>query len=101
MVKHIVLFQLKPDMDPVKKAQVMEEFRAGIMALPPKIDCIRQIEVGFNANPSEKYDVALYSEFDTLEDVKTYALHPQHIQVAAIIRPYIESRACSDYFISE
>lgn len=97
MIKHVVLFQLKEDVDAAEKQQVMERFKAGILELPGQIPCIRQIEVGFNANPDEQYDVALSSEFDTLEDVKTYAVHPAHVAVAQIIKPYVKSRACSDY----
>lgn len=97
MIKHVVLFQLKDDVDAAEKQQVMEAFKAGILALPEKISRIRHIEIGFNANPAESYEVALYSEFDSLADVQTYAVHPEHVAVAQIIKPYVKSRACTDY----
>jgi hypothetical protein len=97
MIKHVVLFQLKDDVDAAEKQQVMEAFKAGILALPETISCIRHIEVGFNANAKESYDVALYSEFDSLADVQAYAVHPDHVAVAQIIIPYVKSRACTDY----
>ncbi|KAA6310755.1 hypothetical protein EZS27_037997, partial [termite gut metagenome] len=34
------------------------------------------MEVGFNSNAGESWHIAIYSEFDSLEDVKTYAVHP-------------------------
>ena len=61
MVKHIVLFQLAPEMEAERKKNVMDAFKEGIEALPAKIPFIRKIEVGLNANPEEQFDIALYS----------------------------------------
>lgn len=99
MVKHIVLFQLKPEVGAQERRQAMENFRKGILALPAVIPVIQHIEVGFNMNPAERYDIALYSEFQTLDDVKTYAVHPSHVAVANALKPYVLCRACSDYEI--
>ncbi len=96
MVKHIVLFQLKPEVDAQERKLAMETFRKGILALPAVIPFIQHIEVGFNMNPAEKYDIALYSEFQTLDEVKAYAVHPSHVAVANALKPYVLSRACSD-----
>lgn len=97
MVKHIVLFQLNPEMDAQHKLDVMNEFKAGIEALPGKIAFIRKIEVGLNTNPAEDFDIALYSEFDTLDDVKAYSVHPEHVAVAALLKDCKKSRSCVDY----
>ena len=70
MVKHIVLFQLSSEMEARRKKNVMDAFKKGIEALPAKIPFIRKIEVGLNANPEEQFDIALYSEFDTMDDVR-------------------------------
>ncbi len=99
MVKHTVLFQLRADLEPQQKAEVIEHFRQGIMELPARIACIRHIEVGFNINPMEKFDIALCGEFDSLSDVDTYARHPLHVAVAAELKPYVSSRSCTDYEI--
>ncbi len=97
MVKHIVLFKLKDELGVEEKREVMSQFKMAIEALPAKISVIRKVEVGLNMNPSETWDIALYSEFDTLEDVKTYATHPDHVAAAKIIAEAKESRSCVDY----
>lgn len=97
MVKHIVLFKLKDEVPPEEKQVVMTEFKAAIEALPAKISVIRKIEVGLNMNPGETWNIALYSEFDTLEDVKYYATHPDHVAAGKILAEVKESRACVDY----
>ncbi len=97
MVKHIVLFQLKEGMDPQEKRLVMDTFRTGILALPSVMPFIQHVEVEFNINPQEKYDIALYSEFATFEDMKAYAVHPDHLAVAGLLKPHVANRACTDY----
>ncbi len=97
MVKHIVLFQLDAELPEERRAELMTAFREKIMALPERIPFIRKIEVGFNANPDEQFHIALYSEFGSLEEVRTYAVHPDHVAAAGIIKPYIVRRSCTDY----
>ena len=77
MVKHIVLFKLKDEASADEKLAAMNDFKKAIEALPAKIPVIRKIEVGLNINPAETWSIALYSEFDTLDDVKFYAAHHQ------------------------
>ena len=79
MVKHIVLFKLKDEIPDAEKLVV------------------RKIEVGLNINPGEAWHIALYSEFDNLDDVKFYATHPLHVAAGKIIAEVKESRACVDY----
>ena len=99
MVKHIVLFKLKDEVPETDKLVVMNKFKEAIEALPAKISVIRKIEVGLNMNPGESWHIALYSEFDNLDDVKFYATHPDHVAVGKIIAEAKESRSCVDYEI--
>ena len=46
------------------------------------------------------WDIILTTELPTLEDVNTYANHPEHVAVAkGIIGPVKADRACVDYEI--
>lgn len=97
MVKHIVLFKLKDEVPEAEKLAVMKMFKEAIEALPARISVIRKIEVGLNMNPGETWHIALNSEFDTLDDVKFYATHPDHVAAGQILAATKESRACVDY----
>lgn len=97
MVKHIVLFKLKDEVSADEKLAAMNNFKAAIEALPAKIPVIRKIEVGLNMNSGETWNIALYSEFDTLDDVKSYAVHPDHVAAGKLLATVKESRACVDY----
>ncbi len=99
MVKHIVLFKLKDEVPADKKLEAMTNFKNAIEALPAKIPVIRKIEVGLNMNPAETWSVALYSEFDTLDDVNFYATHPDHVAAGKLLAEVKESRGCVDYEI--
>lgn len=97
MVRHIVLFQLKQELDNGTKEKVMKEFKQGIEALPQVIPFIRNIEVCFNINTNEKWDICLNGEFDSLEDVNLYSSDSHHLAVAGVLKPYLAGRACCDY----
>lgn len=75
----------------------MNDFKAAIEALPATIPSIRKIFVGLNINSDEKWDICLESEFDTLDDVKAYAIHPAHVAAAGILKEAKQDRACTDY----
>ncbi|MCD7816568.1 MAG: Dabb family protein [Bacteroides sp.] len=97
MLKHIVLFKLKESLSAAEKQDVMNRFKTAIEALPATITTIRHIHVGFNINPDEQWDICLDSEFDTLEDMKAYSIHPAHLAAAGLLKEAKEERACTDY----
>lgn len=97
MVKHIVLFKLKDEAPAEARLAAMNAFKAAIEALPAKIPFIRSIEVGLNINPAETWSIALCSEFDSLDDVRRYAVHPDHVAAGKLLAEVRESRACVDY----
>ena len=98
MVRHIVMFKLKEVASPAEKQAKLDEIKTRLEALIDKIDVLRKIEVKFNCNPEESWDLILITELDSLADVSTYANHPEHVAVAkGIIGPVKADRACVDY----
>ena len=98
MVRHIVMFKLKPFETPAEKTAKLQEIKTQLEALKDKIDVLRMIRVDFNINPAETWDLILTTELDTLADVNTYAKHPEDVGVAkGIIGPVKADRACVDY----
>ena len=75
----------------------MNRFKAAIEALPATIDVIRKVFVGLNINEAEQWDICLESEFDSLDDVKLYAAHPDHVAAAGIWKDAKQDRACGEY----
>lgn len=100
MVRHIVMFKLKEFKTPEEKQSKMTEIKEKLEALKSKIDVLKMIRVDFNCNPDETWDLILTTELASLDDVRTYANHPEHVAVAKnIIGPVKADRACVDYEI--
>lgn len=97
MVNHIVSFKLKGSAD--ERRRVAEEFKAALLQLPEKIECLKSMQVGINENPAEDWDVVLIAVVPTMADVEVYAKHPAHVAAASIVAPHKESRACVDYHV--
>lgn len=98
MVKHIVMWKLKEQEDQDAKVDNARKIKEAIDALKEKIPVIKEIEIGFNFNPSDAaYDVLLYSVFESKEDLDIYQKHPEHVIVADFIKKVTAGRAVVDY----
>jgi len=100
MLKHIVLFKLKPSAEGASKEENAKKIKRDLEALKGKIPQIRHLEVGINSILSEAaYDVAIFSEFANEADLAAYARHPEHLKVVEFVGKVRESRAVVDYII--
>ena len=99
MIKHVVLFKFKTFESEEERINQTDEIKSALLNLKKKIDFLRHIEVGINTNPAESFDMALITEFDSMEDLQRYAIHPDHVAVAKIIGQIKENRACVDFIM--
>jgi len=98
MIKHIVFFRLLDSAQGCSKAENALKIKQLLEGLRGEIAQIRAIEVGLNYNEGPTaWDVALYSEFDTREDLEIYQEHPSHKKVAAFVASVRSDRAVVDY----
>ncbi|MBR2862934.1 MAG: Dabb family protein [Bacteroidaceae bacterium] len=97
MIHHVVMFRFKDTFDGPTLERVFSQFKASIEALPKALPSICHIHVGRNVNPTETWDVCLHGTFHTLDEVRTYSLHPLHQSAAAAFISYVADRACTDY----
>ena len=100
MIKHIVMWKLKEFAEGKDKLENAKIIKMGLEDLKNKINQIRCIEVGININESEQaYDVVLYSEFDSVEDLNLYQNHPDHVRISEFITNLRDVRVVTDYEI--
>lgn len=101
MIKHIVFFQLAEQAEGKTKAENAQIIREGLENLTQLIPELKKIEVGTNhpETPLSNYDIALYCEFDSVNDLNVYQEHPEHKKIAAFIGKVKIGRACVDYEI--
>lgn len=99
MIKHIVFFGIADHAEGKSKMDNMLLIKQELENLQHHIPELLKIEVGIN-HPnasSENYDLALYSEFESLQALEKYMQHPEHKKVGAYIAKVKTSRACVDY----
>ena len=98
MIKHIVMWKLKDNARGKSKEENSKELKEVLENLKDKIAEIKKIEVGVNINGSEAaYDVALYSEFESSEDLSRYQNHPEHLKVVKLVNDIRDERVVVDY----
>lgn len=96
MITHIVMFKLKD-----RSAESIEKAKGVLAGLKGKVPQLRHLEVGVDVLHSERsYDIALYTKFDSLDDLEAYRVHPDHVEVSKYMSSVRESSVSVDY-ISE
>lgn len=96
MIKHIVFWKLKEQADGRSKAENAQLIKEKLEALRGQVDGLINIEVGINFVDGN-YDVALYSELATKDDLDVYQNHPKHQAVLPFVRAVVEDRKAVDY----
>jgi len=94
MIAHIVLFKLKEN-----TPEGIEKAKQLLLSMDGKVEMLRHLEVGVDVIRSERSaDIALYTKFDSLEDLQAYQVHPYHAnEVAAYMRTVCSSVTAADY----
>lgn len=99
MVKHIILWKLRSDMDAAEKQNAAQAIKQGLEGLKGQVPGLLDIHVQIaNRLESSNVDIMLDSTLESEEALKGYAVHPAHVAVAnGVVRPNTELRACLDY----
>jgi len=96
MVVHIVMFTFKEQDKALNIAKVKDKLEE----LESKIDGLKSMEVGINFTDSPRaMDLSLYATFQTQEDLKIYANHPEHLKVVEFIRDVTVESKVVDYIL--
>lgn len=99
MVKHIILWTLKPEYNTPEVKQGMKQ---GLEALVGIVPGLIEMQVEISPLASSNADVMLYSVLESEDALKNYAAHPAHVEVAnTLVRPYTATRACMDFIVTE
>ena len=66
--------------------------------LTSKINELKTLEVGVNfVNEARAFDLSLYSTFESKDDLKAYAVHPEHLKVVELIKSVTLESKVVDY----
>ena len=92
MIKHIVVYTLK---EGVNKVDAIEIIRAQLEPLVGVIPGLTHMEI--RATYQGGMDYALYSEFESKEDLTNYAGHPLHLAAKEHFWNFLDNRVAADY----
>ncbi|TFD36190.1 Dabb family protein [Cryobacterium sp. TMT1-19] len=98
MIRHIVSWQLAPA-DPVQKAAAAAGIAVRLEGLVGVVDEIRSLQVGFDVAGGSNWDVVLIADFDDLDAVNRYQVHPAHQAAGTFIRSVVSSRMAVDVVV--
>ena len=98
MIKHIVLWKLEDVAEGRTKLENAKIIKEKLEALVGIIPEIIKLEVGIDIlGTNQSYDVVLVSEFKNLEELDTYAKHPEHVKVGEFVGKVRKDRVAVDY----
>ncbi len=80
------------------KRENMEYIKEKLLALTGVIPEIKSFEVGFDIGKGDMaYDMALVCEFDDMDALERYKVHPEHVKVSNYVVKVRTHRAVVDY----
>ena len=91
MVKHIVLYTLKENVD---KEEAVALIASKLEPLVGVIPGLKHMEV---RRAYQGLDYALYSEFESREALTAYAEHPAHLEAKSHFWHLLDTRYSADY----
>ena len=91
MVKHIVVYTLKDDID---KDEAVKLIASKLEPLVGQIPGLYKMEV---RRCYAGMDYALYSEFESAQAVKDYREHPLHLEAKSHFHHLLQTRVSADY----
>jgi uncharacterized protein (DUF1330 family) len=96
-VRHVVAWTMAAD-DPATRAEQAAEVARRLTALVGVVPSIRSLSSGANvAFPEGNADVAVVIDFDDVQGIEDYQVHPAHQEVAAYIRSVAGGRMAVDF----
>ena len=98
MIKHIVMFKLmdaegRTEYENAVEAQKRFE---NVIANVPQL---KKGEIVINSKdaPQDNYTISLLCDFENIDDLNAYQVHPAHVEFGTFIGTVKTARACIDY----
>lgn len=96
MIRHIVMWKYKAELSFEDREELFGKLFAAAEKMNGNIKGLIKAELIKNVNSEEKYDLCLYCEFETLEDIHAYQNDSVHLAFKDIIAGNVFDRACID-----
>lgn len=99
MVQHVILWKLKDEIPPERRAETRHEVKARLEALTGKIEGMLSIKVNAEPLSTSSADMMLDSRFESKKALEAYQNNPLHLEAAGYVRSVVDVRLCLDFEI--
>ncbi len=98
MVRHIVMFKLK-DVNGKTEYENAVEAKERFENVIANVKVMKKGELVINSKDADQtnYTISLICDFDSIEDLNAYQVHPAHVEFGKFIGTVKETRACIDF----
>ncbi len=98
MIKHVILWKLDEKLSEDERNQVKINAKRELEGLVGKVSGLVSMEIRIDGIESSNADMMLDSTLESVDALKGYAAHPEHVRVAnTFVRPYTVQRLCLDF----
>ena len=98
MIEHLVFFKYNEDLDPKIKAQIVNGFKCLMGVIPGLIE----VNIGENVTEETHLDqginIGLRMLFQTHDHLRAYLTHPDHVQLADIVKTSVDNVIVCDFY---
>ncbi len=97
MIRHTIMWKFVDEYDGMNKDEIMSEIEAKFAHLKAVIPEIKAMKVERDILRSERsFDMIYLTEFESLEALEVYRVHPEHVKVAQFIGAVRTAQAVTD-----
>ena len=98
MIKHIVMFKLKDTENKTVYENALEA-KERFNDVIENVKELKKGEIVINSKDADQsnYTISLLCDFETIEDLNAYQVHPAHVAFGKFIGTVKTDRACIDY----
>ncbi len=98
MIRHIVMFRLK-DTDEKTALENAAEAKKRFNNVIENVETLKKGELVINSEkaPQDNFTISLICDFDDIDGLNAYQVHPAHVEFAKFLGTVKTDRACIDY----
>jgi hypothetical protein len=105
MVAHVVLFDLRPDLEGAARQRFNDALLRALAAIPSvrRFRVGRRLSIGtaYEAQPGDRFDCFSVIEFDDEAGLRAYLAHPAHVELGALFWSSTTRTLVLDYALAE
>jgi len=100
MIRHIVMWKFADEAEGHTRDENLDIVKGKLEALykSGKIEGLRSLELGKDTGRTDmSYDMVLITDFDSMECLKAYKIHPDHVVISQYVKKVRVARTTVDY----